>query len=127
MAATLETTRRYAERMKSVTAEGHFREQQGLMMSSIGVGTYLGDPDEETDKAYSTAIAYAVGKGVNVLDTAINYRHQRSERSIAQAIRSLKVSGTATRDELIISTKAGYISFDGEPPPNPREYFLNTF
>lgn len=127
MAARSESTKRYAARFGSVTAQGHFREEQGLTMSSVGVGTYLGDADPETDEHYRKAIVHAVEKGVNVLDTAINYRYQRSERSIGQAIRDLTASGKATRDELVISTKAGYISFDGTPPANPREYFLETF
>lgn len=127
MAARPESTKRYADRMKSVTADGHFRLQQNLMMSSIGVGTYLGEADPQTDESYRRAIVHAVEKGVNVLDTAINYRYQRSERSIGQAIRDLTSSGKATRDEIVISTKAGYISFDAVAPPNPREYFLETF
>jgi aryl-alcohol dehydrogenase-like predicted oxidoreductase len=127
MAASLEATQRYTSRMKSVTAEGHFRECQGLMMSSIGLGTYLGEADSITDQNYRSAIVRAVEKGLNVLDTAINYRYQRSERTIGQAIRDLTSSGKATRDEIIIATKAGYLNFDGTPHPNPREYFIQTF
>jgi len=97
------------------------------MMSSIGLGTYLGDADTKTDENYKNAIALAVENGVNVLDTAINYRFQRSERAIAQAIRQLSSAGIASRDEIIIATKAGYVTFDGNPPANPREYFLETF
>lgn len=96
-------------------------------MSSIGAGTYLGEPDAETDLNYRKAIVHAVERGVNVLDTAINYRHQRSERSIGEAIRDLTAAGKATRDEIVIATKAGYISFDVEQPSNPREWFLETF
>jgi aryl-alcohol dehydrogenase-like predicted oxidoreductase len=127
MGATPEATRRYAERLKNSVAEGHFREQQGLMMSSIGVGTYLGEADDETDKDYRQAIARAVGLGVNVIDTAINYRFQRSERAIGLAIRDVESGGKIRRDELIIATKAGYIPFDSKYPSNPREYLLETF
>src|SRR5215831_13076926 len=127
MGATPEATRRFAQRFKESTAEGHFREQQGLLMSSIGAGTYLGEADLETDGNYRRSIAHAVELGINVIDTAINYRFQRSERSIGQAIRDLESSGKARRDELIIATKAGYIPFDGGYPTNPREYLLETF
>jgi aryl-alcohol dehydrogenase-like predicted oxidoreductase len=127
MAASFEATKRYADRFKSVTAEGHFREYGGLVMSSMGLGTYLGEPDASTDHSYRSAIVRAVEKGVNVLDTSINYRCQRSERSVGQAIRDLTSSGKATRDEIIIATKAGYLNFDGSPPSNPREYFMHTF
>lgn len=113
--------------MKSVTADGHFREQQGLKMSSMGMGTYLGEADAATDEGYRRAIVHAVERGVNVLDTASNYRFQRSERCIGQAIRDLTSTGKAARDEIIVATKAGYLTFDGTPPPNPREYFMQTF
>src|SRR4051812_32236293 len=116
MMATLEGTRRYAERLNGRVAPGHFREAQGLMMSSIGIGTYLGEPDGATDEAYRSAAVRAVELGVNVIDTAINYRFQRSERSIGQALRDLISSGKAQRDELIIATKAGYLTFDGAVP-----------
>lgn len=51
-------------------------------MSSVGIGTYLGEPDEATDQAYTAAVTRAVELSANVIDTAINYRFQRSERSI---------------------------------------------
>jgi aryl-alcohol dehydrogenase-like predicted oxidoreductase len=127
MGATLEATRRFAQRFKESTAEGHFREQQGLWMSSIGAGTYLGEADLETDGNYRRSIVHAVELGINVIDTAINYRFQRSERTIGEAIRDLENSGRARRDELIIATKAGYIPFDRSYPANPREYLLETF
>ena len=95
-------------------------------MSSIGLGTYLGNADAATDENYRKAIVRSVEKGVNVFDTAINYRFQRSERSIGQALRDLTESGRAARDEIVIATKAGFISFDGEMPRNPREYFMQN-
>jgi aryl-alcohol dehydrogenase-like predicted oxidoreductase len=127
MPATDEGTKRYADRMKTVTAEGHFRECHGLVMSSVGLGTYLGDADSSTDENYRGAIVLALQNGVNVLDTAINYRFQRSERSIGQALHDVTSSGRVAKDEVVIATKAGYLSFDGAPPTNPREYFTDTF
>ena len=120
MPATPEGTLRYADRLKGRVAPGHFHEAQGLMMSSIGLGTYLGEPDAATDEAYRASVVRAVELGVNVIDTAINYRFQRSERSIGQALRDLASSGKARRDELIIATKAGYLTFDGAVPEDPR-------
>jgi diketogulonate reductase-like aldo/keto reductase len=82
--ATLEGTRRFAKRLKENVAPEHFREEQGLLFSSIGIGTYLGEADENTDEAYRSAVVRAVESGVNVIDTAINYRFQRSERSVGK-------------------------------------------
>ena len=127
MGATPEATRRFADRFKDSTAEGHFRLQHDLTMSSIGIGTYLGEADAETDERYRRAVVRAVERGANVIDTAINYRFQRSERAIGIAIRDLESKGLARRDELVIATKAGYLPFDGGYPTNPREYLLETF
>ena len=52
--------------------------------------------------------------GANVIDTAANYRFQRSERSVGEALRRLSAAGFA-RDELVVCTKGGYLPFDGEP------------
>ncbi len=125
--ATPEETRRYRDRLKPQATAGHFRESQGLTMSSIGLGTYLGESDDETDDRYRKSIVRAVGLGVNVIDSAINYRFQRSERSIGAALRDLHESGTASRDELVIATKAGFLSFDGVRPADPQDYFVKTY
>ncbi len=107
-------------------AEGHFRATQGYALSSIGIGTYLGNWDEATDDAYAEAIVRFVELGGNVIDTAANYRFQRSERNIAKALKTLAEKGIG-RDELFISTKAGFLPFDGEPPRDVNQYFEENF
>src|SRR3989442_14728514 len=49
-----------------------------------------------------------------VIDTAINYRSQKAERSIGRAVIELIQEGTISRNELFISTKNGYITNDGD-------------
>jgi aryl-alcohol dehydrogenase-like predicted oxidoreductase len=61
--------------------------------------------------------------GVNVIDSAINYRHQRSERAIGQALAALIASGEVQRDEVVLATKGGFLTFDGEEPPDASAYF----
>lgn len=119
--ATSEGTRKYAARLTSATCAGHFREQQGLCMSSIGLGTYLGQWDERTDRMYQDAIKRAVELGCNVIDSAINYRFQRSERAIGAALKQLFDAGKAARDEVVIATKGGFFPFDGEAPRSQHE------
>src|SRR5262245_10097101 len=119
--ATLEGTRRYAERMKSVSPE-HFRQLAGLSASSIGIGTYLGHWDDHTDQMYQEATKRAFELGCNVIDSAINYRFQRSERAIGAAVKQLFESGKATRDEIIIATKGGFFAFDSEPPRDSNKW-----
>ncbi len=124
--ATAEGTQRYAERLSAMTAPGHFRKQQNLCISSIGLGTYLGHWDDATDKMYTEAVKRAVELGCNVIDSAINYRFQRSERAIGAALGQLFDSGKAARDELIIATKGGYFPFDSEPPTDARKWIMDN-
>lgn len=125
--ATLEGTTRYRKRFKENAAPDHFRTQQNILLSSIGIGTYLGNADDETDANYAAAIASAVELGANVIDTAANYRFQRSERSIGSALRELIEAKGFARDEIIICTKGGYLPFDGAPPRDIRRYVEETF
>lgn len=96
----------------------HFRPAPGgLELSSLGLGTYLGDVDAATDRAVEEAVRIAVGSGrVNVLDTAINYRHQRAERSIGRALGMLLDTGKVGREAVFVATKAGYLAPDSESP-----------
>jgi aryl-alcohol dehydrogenase-like predicted oxidoreductase len=64
--------------------------------------------------------------GLNVIDSAANYRFQRSERAIGTALGQLTELGFK-REEVVVCTKGGYIPFDGAPPRNVREYLDETF
>ena len=125
--ATREGTSRYKDRLKHQTTPKHFRETRGLWISSIGLGSYLGNYDGETDMRYRDAVIRAVELGCNKIDTAINYRFQRSERSIGAALETLFRKGKASRDEIIIATKGGYIPFDGSPPRDMKTYLIDNF
>jgi aryl-alcohol dehydrogenase-like predicted oxidoreductase len=125
--ATPEGTLRYAARFQGRSAAGHFREiPGGLVLSSIGIGTYLGEPDKATDAAYTDAIVSTVENGCNVIDSAINYRFQRSERAVGAALKALFPKGYS-RDEIVICTKAGFLTPDGEMPADANEYFAHEF
>ncbi|MBI2361617.1 MAG: aldo/keto reductase [Deltaproteobacteria bacterium] len=124
--ATEEGTANYCLRLKGKVAEGHFRHQHDLWLSTVGVGTYLGNHDTETDDLYRQAIVRAVELGCNVIDSAINYRFQRSERAISTALSELAQKGIG-RSEIVIATKGGFIPFDNSPPRDVRSYFEETF
>lgn len=125
--ATGEGTARYRDRFKGRVAEGHFRQSQGLWMSSIGLGTYLGESNEETDRRYREAVTRALELGCNVFDSAINYRFQRSERSIGEALAQAVADGKAAREEVIVASKCGFLTFDGTIPGDQRRYFMETY
>ena len=138
--ATPEGTQRYAQRFAGRTHETHFRmiadpaagrterlQRSGqLAVSTLGIGTYLGNPDEATDRAYTEAVIAAVESGFNVVDSAINYRLQRSERSIGAALAELRRRGYA-REEILLCTKAGFLTPDGATPADPGAYFRREF
>jgi aryl-alcohol dehydrogenase-like predicted oxidoreductase len=124
--ASLAGTDRYRKRFADKLPSEHFRQAQDLWLSSIGLGTYLGNYDDATDQQYHKAVVTAVGAGCNVFDSAINYRLQRSERSIGTALKELGGQGF-NRDEIVVATKGGFIPYDGTPPKEPRQYIENTF
>jgi len=126
--ATVEGTRRYTERFTGRLAAGHFRELEGgAWLSTLGLGTYLGPEDGVTDVLYQDAVLRSLELGVNVIDTAVNYRHQRSERAIRTALATAIARGVVGRDEVVVATKGGFISFDGAVPRDPRAYFAATY
>jgi aryl-alcohol dehydrogenase-like predicted oxidoreductase len=123
--ATLEGTRRFAAR--SPAAPGHFREAAGVSLSSIGLGTYLGNEDAATDAGYESCAAFGFAAGINVIDSAINYRGQKSERAMGRAIAVSMDKGILARDEVFVSTKGGYLPHDADDPRDARRYILETF
>src|SRR5690348_10657904 len=104
MYATAEGTARFQDRFPQLRDNLFFRPVLNLNVSSLGIGTYLGRADEATDAAYTDALLAAAGNGINLFDTAINYRNQRSEKCIAAALKQLQ------RDEIVICTKAGFLT-----------------
>lgn len=120
--ATGTGTEGFRRRFEPHVVDDFFRTAAGLTISSIGIGTYLGDSTDEHDRAYESAIQTAVSQGVNLIDTAINYRSQRSERSVGAAIQQLIATGNTTREELVVCTKGGYIPLDGTPPASRDAY-----
>jgi aryl-alcohol dehydrogenase-like predicted oxidoreductase len=115
--ATPEGTAAYSKAQGARAADGHFREWRGLSLSSLGIGTYLGPDDDATDALYEAAVERAIASGINVVDSAVNYRGQRSERAVGRALGRLVKAGGAAREALVVATKGGYLPFDGPAPP----------
>ncbi len=95
---------------------GHFRPTPaGLFVSTIGLGTYIGAPDGPTDQSVEQAVTLCLHSGrVNLIDTAINYRYMRAERSIGRALARSIDAGTVRRDEVFLATKNGYLAPDSQ-------------
>lgn len=117
--ATVEGTAGYRARRGARAGEGHFRTWQGLALSSLGIGTYLGAEDEATDRAYQATVRRALELGFNVVDSAINYRHQRSERNVGAVLRALAREVRIAREDVLIATKGGFM-------PHPVDAYVKA-
>ena len=104
--ATADGTQRFRACCSTPLDPSYFNEADGLWLSSIGLGTYLGEADDTTSTRYEQAIHRALALGCNVIDTAINYRFQLSEQAIGRAMQGV------ARDEVFVATKGGYVPFD---------------
>ena len=128
--ATSAGTKKYVEyAIQRGKPSSHFRIFDGLYLSSIGMGTYLGQLTAEDDKAMENAVYESIKSGaVNVIDTAINYRAMKSEKSVGRALLRLEKEGIISRDEVFICTKNGYITNDGDYPSiDVMEYMQKMF
>ena len=86
--------------------------------SGLGLGTYLGRPDEAADAGYEAAARRFLDLGGTAFDTAANYRLGRSERALGRALADIP------RDRVFVSTKAGYLPMsDGETAESPAAWF----
>ncbi|RMW34613.1 MAG: aldo/keto reductase [Nitrosopumilus sp.] len=123
--ATPEGTKKFAQ--NSGVNQDNFKEFENLTLSNIGIGTYLGDADARTDELVSAAVKQSILSGVNVVDTAINYRAQKAERSVGKAISELIQENKITRDQIFVSTKNGYVTNDADVQLGFWEYVKQEY
>lgn len=98
-------------------AAGHWRTVGQRHLSSLGLGSYLGETDDEANRAYEEAAFQALSSGINVLDAAANYRDQQSERDLGRA-----VARFGNREQVFVATKGGFLPGDAASGLSPREY-----
>ena len=114
---------RFAKRFAASYSTDFYRTlEDGKFVSSVGMGTYLGDCNDAEDARYVTVLVAGVERGLNLIDTAINYRCQRSERAVGRAVRRVIELGFARRDEIVVATKGGYVPLEGSPPASRALY-----
>jgi len=121
--ATREALWDYRDEFGDAFGRTYFRRFGPGVVSSIGLGTYLGDPTPAVDDASREAVALALRSGVNHVDTAVNYRCGRAERVVGEALRGSPVD----RDAVVVATKGGFLPFDGERPDDPAEFVRDRF
>jgi aryl-alcohol dehydrogenase-like predicted oxidoreductase len=120
--ATEAGTARFVQRHEHGKSADAYNDVGQLHMSSLGIGTYLGAADDATDQRYIESIIEAVRQGINVIDTASNYRCQRSERAVGSALRALIEMEEVYRSEVIVASKAGFVPFDGTVPADRERW-----
>lgn len=55
-----------------------------------------------------------ISGGVNMIDTALNYRYMKSERAVGTALRHLINNLCYDRNELFVCSKGGYVIDDAD-------------
>jgi aryl-alcohol dehydrogenase-like predicted oxidoreductase len=120
--ATREGTRAFAKKFKNY--KDFFTEYDGMLFSKLGMGTFVKEPYKEENYlfSYKDALKEGILNGVNVLDTANNYRYTVSEEEVGEAVRELIDEGKITRQEVIVATKGGFIPLDFPFPKNPYRW-----
>ncbi|BDQ30852.1 aldo/keto reductase [Nitrosopumilus zosterae] len=123
--ATSDGTKKFAQ--SSGTNQDNFKNFANLTLSNVGIGTYLGNPDSRTDELVKNAVKQSILSGINVVDTAINYRAQKAERSVGKAISELIDEEKISRDQLFLSTKNGYVTNDADVKLGFWEYVKEEY
>ena len=121
--ATPEGTKNFAERQND-DLQKNYKNIHNLTLSNVGIGTYLGNPDTETDYLVQNAVKKSILGGINVIDSAINYRAQKAERSVGNAIAQLIDNNDISREEVFVSTKNGYVTNDGDIKEDLMQYVM---
>ena len=124
--ATAQGTSNFSKNHPEVNSQ-NFKKFNDLTLSNVGIGTYLGEANDATDTLVKNAVKSSILTGVNVIDTAINYRAQKAERSVGRAISELIESGKISRDEIFVSTKNGYVTNDADVKQDFWEYIKAEF
>ena len=101
--------------VKKGANKSHFKNIENLKLSSVGMGTYLGNLSAQDDDDLEKSLYYSIKEGgINIIDTSINYRSMLSEKCIGRAINRLIEEEVINRENIFICTKNGYVTNDGD-------------
>ena len=130
MVATLDDTLNFAKKFSHY--KDFYIKHNNLVFSKLGLGTFNKEPYKEENYVfhYIAGVKEAIKNGINLIDTASNYRYGQSEKEIGIALQELFEEGDTKREELIICSKGGFIQLDYPFPENPyawiEENIINT-
>jgi aryl-alcohol dehydrogenase-like predicted oxidoreductase/nucleoside-diphosphate-sugar epimerase len=78
-------------------------------LSKVAIGTFRGEANEALDQMYYYSMKESILNGINVIDTAINYRTMRSEKIIGKLIKDLIEERKIHRSDVFVITKGGFV------------------
>ena len=118
--ATSEATYNFAK--KFATYKDFYTQSNGLIFSKMGLGTFNKEPYKEENYVfhYIEGVKKAIRSGINLIDTASNYRYGQSEKEIGTALAEL--GDEVEREEMILCSKGGFIQLEYPFPKNPYHW-----
>jgi len=120
--ATKDSTLNFAKKFSNY--KNFYTLHNNLIFSKLGLGTFNKEPYKEENYVfhYIEGVKEAVKNGINLIDTASNYRYGQSEKEIGIALKELMEQNIVKREELIICSKGGFIQLQYPFPENPYEW-----
>ena len=117
--ATSSATYQFAKKFSHY--KDFYARSNDLIFSKLGLGTFSKEPykDENYVFHYIEGVKQAIRSGINLIDTASNYRYTQSEKEIGEALKELFEADEVSREELIICSKGGFIPLSYPFPENP--------
>jgi aryl-alcohol dehydrogenase-like predicted oxidoreductase len=117
--ANLDSTYSYAKKFSNY--KDFYIKHNDLVFSKLGLGTFNKEPYKEENYVfhYIEGVKEAIRNGINLIDTASNYRYGQSEKEIGEALSEMIKDDEIKREELIICSKGGFIQLDYPFPENP--------
>lgn len=118
--ATPQATLEFAKKFSNY--KDFYIKSNNLIFSKLGLGTFINEPYKEENYIfhYIEAVKEAIRSGINLIDTASNYRYGQSEKEIGIALKEL--GDETKREELIICSKGGFIQLEYPFPKNPYHW-----
>lgn len=120
--ATKESTLNLAKKFSAY--KDFYIQHNDLIFSKLGLGTFNKEPYKEENYLfhYIEGVKEAVKSGINLIDTASNYRYGQSEKEIGTALKELFEENITSREELIVCSKGGFIQLEYPFPKNPYSW-----
>lgn len=120
--ATKDATYNFAKKFSNY--KDFYIQHNNLIFSKLGLGTFNKEPYKEENYVfhYIEGVKEAIKNGINLIDTASNYRYGASEKEIGIALKELMDEDAVKREELIICSKGGFIQLEYPFPENPYEW-----